>query len=179
MHKRDTFEPRTGESYFWLDVPHIGRCCFARRMVSLTRSWFLELDSMQTRAQAMMRAAAESGDDSQADAAVALVDAAFGLFIARHWVDEEWALDAIATFKVGGFHPKEPWPEHAPALEEALARYGWSTACEFSMEGLTGAEVHALSLEVARALSGNLPSPEDVEDATDFSRAPRASGTSP
>ncbi len=183
MHRRDTYEPiPERDPYFRVDTP-IGPLVFARRLPSLTRSWGLELQRTQEKAQRLLREAhaCEVEDEAMATAATAtaLLDASIGLYIARHWIDERYVLEARQAWRAGKLHPSEVWDDSLPDLASGSLRYGWLTACELSEWDLT--QEHLIELVTAIAHGHGtvgLPDAEDVEDAAVFCDPPMASGIS-
>lgn len=183
MYKRTDYEPKPDRApYFWVDT-RVGRFCFARRLASQTRSWGLELQGQHSQARALMveaRDIAESdpqGASERAALAQAVYEAALGLYIARHWVDEAHVLESRLAYRAGKLHPSNAWDSHLPSLESTTLRYGWLAACELAEWDLTEDEISGMVEAIASGKS-SLPDPEDIEETATFSEPPRASGIS-
>lgn len=189
MIRRESFETKPDRApYFWTETP-IGRLCFRRNLPSQERSW---LNSVQRAGQELHAESvrAKSGlteegvDIADLMDSLALmhsrVEAAQGLYIARHWVDEEYTLDATATYKAGGYRPDKEWGEDLPALVLGSDRWGWMVMQELANEGLDISDIIRIFSAVKVGAEGSpQPTQADVDDKMSFSDAPKATTTSP
>ena len=177
MIRRESFQPLPDRApYFWIETP-IGRLCFARRPPSLTRSWGMEIRTQQSRAVDLYKEAAETEDADIAGQAQAIYEASLGLYIVRHWVDEEHTMECRRAYRSGALHPSKDWDEHFPDLRETMLRYGWLAACEMAEWDMTTDDMNALVAAIASGDKSAMPDPEDVEEAADFCEPPMVSGT--
>lgn len=183
MYKRETYEQKPDRRpYFWVETP-IGRLCFSRRLPSQERVW---LNALMGTGPALRAEIDSAADMTEAEGLSALAsitargEAARGLYIARHWVDEAWALESIERHAAGAFHPSEKWPEDLPALDRGSDRYGWSVMAELSGAGLDVSDIDQLLSDViAGAQVRAQPSQEDIDEQASFSAPPKACTTSP